>query len=158
MNLYELTNAYSELQREMDAMDVEEMDSMKDTLDAINDAIEVKADNICALRQNLLAEVDGYKKEIDRLNKLKDRANRKADNLKLYLHDELNRAGIRNLKTGRFALSFRKSTALDVFGDVPEEYCKMTLTADKTAIRKAIQEGVEFSGARLVENMNLQIK
>jgi hypothetical protein len=35
---------------------------------------------------------------------------------------------------------------------------KITITADKVAIKKAIKEGYAITGARLVENFNLSIK
>ena len=43
---------------------------------------------------------------------------------------------------------------------LPNEYktIKVTESANKTAIKKALQDGVEIDGCALVENINLSIK
>ena len=44
--------------------------------------------------------------------------------------------------------------------ELPKEFktIKVTETPDKTAIKKAIEQGQEVAGCELVENLNLQIK
>ena len=88
------------------------------------------------------------------------------DNLVNRLKDNLLTA----VKTfGSFEVGFvkfgtRKSTSVNVQEDMvnqlPNEYktIKVTESANKTAIKKALQEGVEIDGCRLIENENLSIK
>ena len=60
------------------------------------------------------------------------------------------------------AATFRKSvqTIIDDLDQVPKQYktVKVETTPDKTAIKKAIQEGEIIEGAHLEEKNNLQIK
>lgn len=66
------------------------------------------------------------------------------------------------VETGTIRLSLRRTTAteIDDLDKLPREYktVKVEEVADKTAVKKAIQGGVEVPGAHLVENISLQIK
>jgi hypothetical protein len=70
--------------------------------------------------------------------------------------------GIEKVTSPTLNLSFRKSESVEV--DLVEalsndfKITKTTVTADKTAIKKAIKQGENITGARLVEKLNLQIK
>ena len=62
--------------------------------------------------------------------------------------------------TMRLSLRHRTATEVDDLDAIPAEYktTKVEVVADKTAIKKAIQQGEDVPGARLVENVSLQIK
>lgn len=74
--------------------------------------------------------------------------------MQVFGHDKVENATMR--------LSLRHSTATEVddLDAVPAEYktTKVEVVADKTAIKKAIQQGEAVPGAHLVENVSLQIK
>ena len=74
--------------------------------------------------------------------------------MQVFGHDKVENATMR--------LSLRHSTATEVddLDQVPAEYktTKVEVVADKTAIKKAIQQGEDVPGAHLVENVSLQIK
>ena len=74
--------------------------------------------------------------------------------MQVFGHDKVENATLR--------LSLRHSTATEVddIDAVPAEYktTKVEVVADKTAIKKAIQEGEDVPGAHIVENVSLQIK
>lgn len=74
--------------------------------------------------------------------------------MQVFGHDKVENATMR--------LSLRHSTATEVddLDQLPAEYktTKVEVVADKTAIKKAIQDGIEVPGAHLVENVSLQIK
>lgn len=74
--------------------------------------------------------------------------------MQVFGHDKVENATLR--------LSLRHSTATEVddLDQVPSEYktTKVEVVADKTAIKKAIQDGEDVPGAHLVENVSLQIK
>ena len=59
-------------------------------------------------------------------------------------------------------MSFRKSVSVDIVDEtaLPLEFLKIVedVKIDKTAIKKAINSGVEVSGAVLKNNRSLQIK
>ncbi len=159
MKLYELAENYNEL---LALLDNEEAtaEELADTLDGINDAIEVKVDNICRVRKYLEGKVEVYKAEAKRLTALAKQAENNADSMKNYLDEQLKRMNIEKMDTELFKLSYRKSDSVNVIDldAVPYEYKKITIAADKTAIKKAIKEGAEVAGAELVTNQNLQIR
>ena len=74
--------------------------------------------------------------------------------MQVFGHDKVENATMR--------LSVRHTTATEVddLDQVPAEFktTKVEVVADKTAIKKAIQEGEDVPGAHLVENVSLQIK
>ena len=66
-----------------------------------------------------------------------------------------------DFKTARVALSFRKSSEvqIDDIEELSDEYLRYKAPEpDKAAIKAAINEGKEVAGARLVSKANLQIK
>lgn len=159
MKLYELAENYNEL---LALLDNEEAtaEELADTLDGINDAIEVKVDNICRLRKYLEGKVEVYKTEAKRLTALAKQAENNADSMKNYLDEQLKRMNIKKMDTELFKLSYRKSDSVNVIDldAVPEEYKRITIALDKTAIKKAIKDGKTVNGAELVVNQNLQIR
>ena len=159
MKLYELAENYNEL---LALLDNEEAttEELADTLDGINDAIEVKVDNICRVRKYLEGKVEVYKAEAKRLTALAKQAENNADSMKNYLDEQLKRMNIKKMDTELFKLSYRKSDSVNVMDldAVPEEYKRITIALDKTAIKKAIKDGKTVNGAELVVNQNLQIR
>ena len=159
MKLYELAENYNEL---LALLDNEEAtaEELADTLDGINDAIEVKVDNICRVRKYLEGKVEVYKAEAKRLTELAKQAENNADSMKNYLDEQLKRMNIKKMDTELFKLSYRKSDSVNVIDldAVPEEYKRITIAPDKTAIKKAIKDGETVNGAELVVNQNLQIR
>ena len=135
-------------------------DDLADTLDGINDAIEVKVDNICRVRKYLEGKVEVYKAEAKRLTELAKQAENNADSMKNYLDEQFKRMNIKKMDTELFKLSYRKSDSVNVIDldAVPEEYKRITIAPDKTAIKKAIKDGETVNGAELVVNQNLQIR
>jgi hypothetical protein len=62
--------------------------------------------------------------------------------------------------TMRLSLRHTTATEVDDIDQIPAEFktTKVEVVADKTAIKKAIQQGEDVPGAHLVENVSLQIK
>ena len=71
-------------------------------------------------------------------------------------------SGIEKVESPLFKLSVRRSEAVevDMVEALPNAFqnVKNVVTADKIAIKEAIKKGENVTGARLVENFNLQIK
>ena len=71
-------------------------------------------------------------------------------------------AGREKFNSVKAIVSFRKSVAVQIDDEaaLPADFKVETVTVkpDKTAIKKAILDGTEVSGASLVENRNIQIK
>lgn len=111
---------------------------------------------------NLDQTVEAIKNEIDRLTKLKRTAENAQKRVKGSLVGAMVQLDHPTVETPTMRLSLRHSTATEVddLDQLPAEYktTKVEVVADKTAIKKAIQEGEDVPGAHLVENVSLQIK
>lgn len=161
-NLYELTTQF---QQAMDALHVDEETGevigfeAVDTLDA---AFEDKAEAYAVVIKTLLAQAQAIRFEREILKEREDAAKRKAESMKNHLALSMAAVGKDKIETAKAALSFRKSTSVNILSDVeiPDDLCKVTIDRkpDKTAIKKALQAGEVVPGAELVENRNLQVK
>jgi len=108
-------------------------------------------------KENLISNIDA---EIDRLKEMKKRTENEIDRIKNYLSMAVDTFG--NFETGLHKISNRISKSVEITdcNKLPKEYLKekIEISADKTDIKKAIESGVNISGALLVTKSNLQIK
>lgn len=166
MKLYELTNDYLAL---LNAIDNEELpeEAIADTLEAITSSIEEKADSIACLLKNLDAECKAIKAEETRLAGRRIAKEKSIERIKQYLSDSLQSAGIDKIETARNRITFRKSETVEVADEVFIEWAQKnrddllkysTPTADKTAIKQCLKDGIEIVGAELRVKNNIQIK
>jgi hypothetical protein len=122
-----------------------------------------KIESIALWVKNLEADSKAYKEEEDSFKKKRKAAENRANSLKAYLTSYL--AGTA-YKSNKVNISFRSSKAAEVYDlDALMRYddCDSFLKykdpePNKTAIKKAIDEGIELPGCRIVENSNIQIK
>ena len=118
-----------------------------------------KIENVACWYKNLTADAEAYKREKEAFAEREKAAKTKADSLKKWLTVALDG---KKFSTTKCAVSFRKSVVVDVDENaaLPVEYTKVKqeIAPDKTAIKKALQEGMEIAGCTLVENLNIQIK
>lgn len=108
-------------------------------------------------KENLISNIDS---EIERLRNLKKQTEGEIDRIKNYLSLAVDQFG--NFETGLHKISNRISKSVEVtdFNQLPKEYLKekIEINPDKTAIKKALEQGEIISGALLVTKSNLQIK
>jgi DNA repair exonuclease SbcCD ATPase subunit len=108
-------------------------------------------------KENHIANIDA---EIERLRDMKKQAEKEIDRIKNYLSLAVDHFG--NFETGLHKISNRISKSVEVTdcNQLPKEYLKekIEINPDKTAIKKAIESGVDIPGALLVTKSNLQIK
>ena len=101
------------------------------------------------------------KAEKKRLDEVARGYDNKATWLESYLQEQLAKTG--NLKStmlyGPHKLTYRKGVSTEVtdVNALPIEFLKTKIEADKTAIKKALQDGVEITGARLVDTTSLKV-
>jgi Siphovirus Gp157. len=160
MNLYEITN---EAQYLAALLETEELTPELEAELLINqEQLQTKAINYAKVISNYQGESDAIDAEIKRLKAMKESRDKKVT----WLTDSLKKAmmvsGIEKIESPLFKISLRRSEAVEV--EIPDalpvdwQVKKITITADKVAIKKAIKEGYSITGARLVENFNLSIK
>ena len=129
-----------------------------DKLDALQIERETKLENVALWIKDLTAEAAALKAEKQAFAERQKAAETKAESLKKWLADAL--AG-EKFKTTRVAVSFRKtkSVAISDIWELDESFVKYgEPTADKAAIKKAIEAGQEVSGAFLVEGTSMTVK
>lgn len=118
-----------------------------------------KASNYVGVIKTKEGTLDMIDKEIKRLQAIKKREENTLKWLKNNLEFAVKTFG--EINTGNDVLKLRKSSAVEVddVNALPKEYkkIKITETADKTAIKKAIQAGETIEGCRIIQNENLKI-
>lgn len=160
MNLYQLTQ---EAQYLAALLETEELTPELEAELLINqEQLQSKGINYAKVIANYQSESDAIDAEIKRLKAMKESRDKKVTWLTESLKKAMIISGIEKIESPIFKISLRRSEAVEV--EIPEalpvdwQVKKVTITADKVAIKKAIKEGYSITGARLVENFNLQIK
>ncbi|WP_302938447.1 siphovirus Gp157 family protein [Phascolarctobacterium succinatutens] len=118
-----------------------------------------KIEGMCCYIKNLMAEAVAYEAEEKRMRERRAAKEREIDRCKGYL------AGVlygEKFETPRCKISWRKSEICNVLNidAVPDEFkrTKVTIDADKTAIKKAIKGGAEVPGAEVIQKLNMTLK
>jgi hypothetical protein len=160
MNLYQITQ---EAQYLAALLETEELTPELEAELLINqDQLQSKGINYAKVIANYQSEADQIDAEIKRLKAMKESRDKKVTWLTESLKKAMLVSGIEKIESPLFKISLRRSEAVEV--EIPEalpvdwQVKKVTITADKVAIKKAIKEGYSITGARLVENFNLSIK
>lgn len=152
MNLYEINKAMQEcINLETGEIDLELFEKLQLEKDE-------KIENVALWIKNLSSDVEGMENEKKAFEERIKACKNKVSSLKTYLEMALNGE---KFQTAKCSITFRKSKSIEVtdISKLEKNYLKYAdPTADKTAIKKAIESGVTVAGASLVENLNVQIK
>ena len=127
---------------------------------------EAKIENMALWVKNLNYEVKNMKEEIDNLQKRRRAAESRAEGLKRYLSEAL---GGEKFQTARCAISYRKSTALEVddasaaadwldCNGHPECVTYSAPTLDKRSVAELVKQGMEIPGVELVERKSMTVR
>jgi len=160
MNLYEITRDAIEL---ASLLETEELTPELEQALVINqEQLQAKAGNYAKVIANIQSDADAIDNEIKRLKAMKESKERAIDRLKSAVKNAMLVSNIEKIESPLFKLSIRKSEAVevDIVEALPGAFInvKNVVTADKVAIKEAIKRGEYVTGARLIENFNLQIK
>jgi len=159
-NLYEITKEYLEIQQ---ILETEELTTeLNEALILSQSQLQIKGGGYAKIMANKQANVDGATAEMKRLKAYIDQEQKKIDRLKNALLQSMLLTGTEKLESDFWRLSVRRSEAVevDIVEALPSEFVniKNVVTADKVAIKEAIKRGENITGARIIENFNLQIK
>lgn len=163
-SLYQIDNAVLTVLEDGLVFDEETGEILFDpnNLDELEVERNAKLESVALFVKSLEAESAAMREEERKLAERRGRNERKAERLRKYISDSMQRFGDTKLETARVSLGFRRSESVEIVDQaaLPVEFLKvkMTETPDKTAIKKAIKSGATVEGAALVENKNLQIK
>ena len=152
MKLYEINEAI------LACVDPETGEADPEKLDELLMMRDEKIENLALWVKDLKAEADAIKAEEKALAERRQAKERKAESIKAYLEKVL--AG-QKFETSRVVCSFRKSQKVEItdLDKIPDDYLRYsTPTADKTAIKAAIKDGISIEGAELVDSVSMTIK
>lgn len=155
MTLYEIDKRIIDL---IDDETGEIIDSNLDTFDELMMERSNKIENVALWIKNLRADAEAYKAEAQAFTDRKRTAERKIETLTRLL--EITLRG-QKFKTDRVQISYRKSDSVQIDKDakLPDEYLRFKEPEpDKTALKKALKDGIKIEGAWLEERLNMQVK
>jgi len=145
------------------ALEEGELTPELETALAINqNELQEKAINYGYVVKSLEGDISAIDEEIKRLQALKKAKNNAIDRMKESVSNAMQLYGMEKLTSPTLSLSLRKSESVDVdlTEALPNDFkiTKVTVTPDKIAIKQALKQGENITGATLKINYNLQIK
>lgn len=161
MRLYDLSSNYIQL---VDMLEnAENIEAVKDTLDAVEEAFEQKVENIAKLIRSKETELLAVNDELKRLSDRKKRLDKEVEWLSSYVHHELERTGMYEVKSSLFNIRLRNNPpSVNVINEteLPMDYIKVeeVRKVDKRAILEQLKNGVSIPGVELVRKRSLSIK
>ncbi|MFT9052072.1 siphovirus Gp157 family protein [Liquorilactobacillus nagelii] len=159
MNLFELTDKYTELANR-DDLDPE---MIKDTLDSIEDTFNSKADNIATWIERNQMNVDWLTKKIQELRELQTSLKNKNKQLNQYLTEAIDNAGHKEVKTDNHFLkprNYRPSVIVSDESVVPDSYknVEQVTKIDKKLLYEDLKNGKDIDGVELKPSRKVVIK
>lgn len=160
MKLYEIDNAIDELIRNSVDPETGEVMDITDELDALQMEREDKLESVALVIKNLTAEATAIRNEEKALADRRRTAENRVEWLKGYLMQSL--AG-QKFSTPKVAVSFRSTTAVFIEDDAEflkehPEYARIKTEIDKSALKDALKNGVEVSGAALENRTSMIVR
>ena len=177
-NLYDIDYQLRVLEEYMvdpETGEILDEESFNAKFDEIQMALSEKIENSMCFYKNLQADIEAFKAEEKKLaqrrkvkENLAERIKNRIDNYirMKYTNEDgvVDTDGLNKFKmeTPRMKLSYRKSDSVEVsdINLLPKEYVKekVELSADKTALKKALKDGKEIKGVEIVTKLNMQVK
>ena len=135
-------------------------DDLKDFVREIKQNKEEKLNSMQDLKIELQHSINAYDEKIEKLSARKSALSSDMERIKqlqLMLLDG------KKCKTDEFLFYFMTTKAVNISDnviptDLDEKYQRVSVSFDKTAIKKDLQDGVYVMGSEIVENKSLVIK
>lgn len=129
-----------------------------EALDGLQMEMSRKVEGVLLWIKNLRADAEALKAERQAFASRQQSAERKADSLEKYISGILNG---QKFSTERVAVTWRKSKMVEFTGnlkELPSNLVREKLEINKTAIKDALEHGMDIPGASIVIHNNMQIK
>ena len=163
-SLYQLTNEFQLIQNKLLESDFDEQ-TIADTLEGASGDLAAKSLNVAMFIRNLEASAEAIKQAEKAMSDRRKSIENKAESIRKYLKDNMQRCGITKIESPYFALTIKKnpsSVVIDDAGAIPSElYVYPDAPApypDKKAISDQIKAGNVVNGAHLEQAERLEIK
>lgn len=153
-HLYELTGQYKDLTALMDGADEDMAIAVRDTMGAIEAEFNDKALAVSRVILNMDSDIEQVDAEIERLQERKRLINNRSTQIKNYLRENMEAAGITKIACPLFTITLakgRESVVVDDEKSLDDDLMRVStkIEPDKKAIAARIKSGQEVKGARL---------
>jgi len=164
LTLYQIADQYLVDMQKLQDMELDDQ-TLADTLEGLSGDLEVKATNFAMFVRNLENAADSIKAAEKAMAERRKALEARADRIRQYLLDNMNRTGITKIDCPYFVLSVRKNPpAVDVINSalIPDEYWDIpeppAPILNKARLKEDLKKGLELEGAKLTSGQSLQIK
>jgi hypothetical protein len=163
-NLYEIATAFRAEADKLADLDLDEQ-TLQDTLEGMTGELEAKAQNTAFVVRNIEATAAAIKEAEAQMAARRKALENRAARIKDYLLANMLIAGVQKIECPYFKLAVRENPpAVEIYepGLIPAQFIKTPEppppSPDKSAIKAAIQSGVEVPGCTLTRGMRIEIK
>lgn len=160
MRLYELDESMAILEDLMDRDAIDE-DMLGLALESLGQQVEDKMERIGKLVRNWQAESEALDAEIKRLRDRQMAIDSKVSRLRQYALQSLRAANLRRIKLPILTAYIGSSKRVEVLvepDELPLAYQRITVGADRAALKTALEAGEVIEGAELVESEYLVVR
>lgn len=164
ISLYDLSQQYLADLAQLEDLDLPAQ-TVADTLEGLTGDLSVKAQNVVGFSRGLHAQAAAKREAAKSMMDSADRIEKRAKDLEAYTLTCMQAAGIQKIECPWFTLSIAKNPAAVVIEDaalIPVAYMTdpnpPAPAPDKGLIKKALQDGHDVNGAKLVQGVRLAIK
>ena len=160
--LYQLTDEYLSIQNTLLDAGVDDQ-TLQDTLEGASGELEQKCSNVAMVIRNMEATADQIAQAIATMQARQKALTKRAEWVNEYLHRNMERCGISKIDSPWFSISIKKNppkVVIEDEGAVPQKFFneKVTYSIDKAAIKEAINNGEQVTGAHIEQGTRLEIK
>jgi hypothetical protein len=165
LTLYTIADSYLQDVAKLQDLDLDEQ-TIADTLEGLTGTFEEKATNVALFTRNLEALADQIKQAEQAMAARRKALESRADRIRQYLLDNMQRTGITKIESPWFNIALAKNPPSVVVDDevtlkfAHPEFVKTVTTEsiDKAAVKDAIKAGQIVEGAHLVQAERVSIK
>jgi hypothetical protein len=163
-SLYVIAGEYTAAMNKLVDSDLP-IEVINDTLEGLSGDLETKATNVAMFVRNLESPAEQIKVAEKAMADRRKAIEKKADSIRRYLKDNMQRCGINKIECPHFALTLKKNPPSVVIDDVEAIPAEFMVTPappppapDKKAIGDKLKNGEEVPGCRLEQGERLEIK
>ncbi|MBN6068867.1 siphovirus Gp157 family protein [Aggregatibacter actinomycetemcomitans] len=166
MKLYDISEQYQNIAELLNNPEFAENEDVLAALDKIQDDFDHKVQQTVFILKNIESEIDPIDAEIKRLQAMKKSRQNNIDRIKERLKANLKATDTEKVNCGVFTVAYReqKESAVEIDEDLflannmNESFVSVKITPNKTEIKKALKDGAEIIGAKLVDSQVLTIR
>ena len=163
--LFQIADIYLQDLDKLNDLDLPE-EVVRDTIEGLQGDMQEKCTNVAAFIRNTESLADQIKQAEQAMAARRKALENRADRIRQYLLDNMQRTGITKIESPWFKISLAKNPPSVVVDDedtlkfAHPEFVKTVTTEslDKTAIKEAIKAGQIVEGAHLVQAERVSIK